>query len=87
VLSDLRITGGLKGMPTAMVTVDDVSDRGPQFISQVLKAFFKLQGVTVSLSSGYHPHSNRQTERKIQEIPENLLLLYSHQNFWNQFLD
>jgi len=73
----------LRGLPTAMETAelmfnhvfryygipeDIVSDRGPQFISRVWKAFLSLQGVTVSLSSGYHPQSNGQTERKIQEI-------------------
>ncbi len=73
----------LKRLPTAMETAelmfnhvfryfgipeDIVSDRGPQFISRVWKSFFKLLGVTVSLSSGYHPQTNGQTERKIQEI-------------------
>ncbi len=70
----------LTGLPTALQTAellfnqvvryygipeDIVSDRGPQFISRVWKAFFSLLGVTVSLSSGYHPQSNGQTERKI----------------------
>ncbi|KAL0204357.1 hypothetical protein M9458_002375, partial [Cirrhinus mrigala] len=45
-----------------------VSDWGPQFISHVWKAFFKLLGVSVNLSSGYHPQTNGQTERKIQEL-------------------
>ncbi|KAI2647957.1 Transposon Tf2-9 polyprotein [Labeo rohita] len=73
----------LKGLPTALETAealfqnvfrnfglpeDIVSDRGPQFISRVWRAFFQLLGVTVSLSSGYHPQTNGQTERKIQEI-------------------
>lgn len=34
---------------------DTISNRGPQFISHVWKGFFKLLGVTVNLSSGYHP--------------------------------
>ncbi|KAL0200166.1 hypothetical protein M9458_003353, partial [Cirrhinus mrigala] len=78
----------LKGLPTAMETAeslfnhvfryygipeDIVSDRGPQFISRVWKSFFKLLGVTVSLSSGYHPQTNGQTERKIQEYAQNSL--------------
>ncbi|KAK3570829.1 hypothetical protein QTP86_027643 [Hemibagrus guttatus] len=46
---------------------DIVSDRGPQFTSRVWKAFLKRLGVTVRLSSGYHPQTNGQTERKIQE--------------------
>lgn len=53
------------------------SVRGPQLISRVCWAFFNFLGVTVSLSSGFHPQSNGQTERKIKEIlkeiPENLL--------------
>ncbi len=44
---------------------DIVSDRGPQFISRVWRGFFHLLGVSVSLSSGYHPQTNGQTERKI----------------------
>lgn len=71
----------LKGLPTTMETTElmfnhvfhnfiifFISDRGPQFISHVLKAFFTLLGVTTSHSSGYHPQTNGQTERKIQEI-------------------
>lgn len=45
---------------------DIVSDLGPQFISKVWKAFSALLGLTVSLSFGYHPQSNGQTERKIK---------------------
>ncbi|KAI5086475.1 hypothetical protein C0J45_23993, partial [Silurus meridionalis] len=40
-----------------------VSDRGPQFTSRVWRAFFRLLGVSVNLSSGYHPQSNGQAER------------------------
>ncbi|KAI3358931.1 hypothetical protein L3Q82_015324 [Scortum barcoo] len=47
----------LHGLPT-----DIVSDRGPQFTSQVWTAFCKALGATPSLSSGYHPQSNGQTE-------------------------
>ncbi|KAL0964195.1 hypothetical protein UPYG_G00320590, partial [Umbra pygmaea] len=47
---------------------DIVSDRGPQFTSRVWRAFWTRLGVTVSLSSGYHPESNGQTERLNQVI-------------------
>lgn len=40
---------------------DIVSDRGPQFVSRVWKGFCAALGVGASLSSGYHPQSNRQT--------------------------
>ncbi len=66
---------------------DIVSDRGPQFISRVWKNFLKLLGVTVSLSSGYHPQTNGQTERKIQEIGRFLrTFCHGHQHSWNQFI-
>ncbi len=92
----------LKGLPTAMETAellfnhifkyygipeDIVSDRGPQFTSRVWKAFFSLLGVSISLSSGYHPQSNRQTKRKVQEISRFLrTFCHGHQNSWNLFL-
>ncbi|KAL6461290.1 hypothetical protein MHYP_G00312560 [Metynnis hypsauchen] len=46
------------GMPS-----DLVSDRGPQFASRFWKAFCRLMGASVNLSSGFHPESNGQTER------------------------
>lgn len=72
----------LKGLPTALeaaeglfqhlfrnfgIPEDIVSDRGPQIVSRVWKAFFHRLDVTVSLTSGYHLQSNGQTECKIQE--------------------
>ncbi|KAL0165649.1 hypothetical protein M9458_037493 [Cirrhinus mrigala] len=66
---------------------DIVSDRGPQFISRVWRAFFKLLDVTVSLSSGYHPQSNGLTERKIQDMSRFLLTFcHKHQDTWSRFL-
>ncbi len=90
----------LKGLPTAMETADVlfnhvfrtfgipddiVSDRGPQFLMGLED--FLLLGVTVSLSSGYHPQSNGQMEIKIQEIGCYLCTFgHSHLNSWNQFI-
>ncbi|KAK3562595.1 hypothetical protein QTP86_002072 [Hemibagrus guttatus] len=66
---------------------DIVSDRGPQFTSRVWKAFLKRLGVTVSLSSGYHPQTNGQTERKIQKVSCFLrTFCHDHQEAWSQFL-
>ncbi|KAL0149180.1 hypothetical protein M9458_055514, partial [Cirrhinus mrigala] len=92
----------LKGLPTTLETAeilfnhvfryygipeDFVSDREPQFISRVWKSFFKLLGVTVSLSSGYHPQTNGHMERKIQEVGRFLrTFCHGHQDSWNQFL-
>ncbi|KAI2646807.1 Transposon Ty3-G Gag-Pol polyprotein [Labeo rohita] len=92
----------LKGLPTAMETAEHlfhqvfhhfgipeetVSDRGPQFIIHVWKTFFKLLGVSVNLSSGYHPQTNCQTERKIQELGRYLRAYCSgDQHSWSRFL-
>ncbi|KAK3569703.1 hypothetical protein QTP86_003321, partial [Hemibagrus guttatus] len=92
----------LKGPPTAMeaaellfnqvfryfgIPEDIVSDRGPQFVSRVWRAFFTRLGVAVNLSSGYHPQTNGQTERKIQEISRYLrTFCHCHQDSWSQYL-
>ncbi|KAI2661157.1 Transposon Tf2-6 polyprotein [Labeo rohita] len=92
----------LPGLPTAMNTAqllfsqifrhfgipeDIVSDRGTQFTSRVWREFFRLLGVSISLSSGYHPETNGQTERKIQEICRYLRsYCHNHQESWNQYL-
>ncbi|XP_029288813.1 uncharacterized protein LOC115009158 [Cottoperca gobio] len=66
---------------------DVVSDRGPQFISRFWRAFFSRLGVTVSLTSGYHPQTNGQTERKVQEVSRYLrTFCHNHQHSWSQFL-
>lgn len=55
--------------------VDIVSDRGPQFTAQFWRAFCTLIGASVSLSSGYHPQSNGQTERMNQDLETTLRCL------------
>ncbi|XDV17726.1 hypothetical protein PO909_023545 [Leuciscus waleckii] len=62
----------LHGLP-----IDVVSDRGPQFVSKFWQEFCKLLGATVSLSSGFHPQSNGQTERANQDLERMLRCLVS----------
>ncbi|KAI2644393.1 Transposon Tf2-6 polyprotein [Labeo rohita] len=72
----------LHGHPT-----DVVSDRGPQFVSKFWREFCKLLGVTVSLSSGFHPQSNGQTERANQDLERTLRCLVSkNPSSWSQQL-
>lgn len=47
---------------------DIVSDREPQFITQVWKAFSNALDSTVSLSSGFHLQTNRQAEWANQDV-------------------
>uniref|UniRef100_A0A3P9IU91 Gypsy retrotransposon integrase-like protein 1 n=1 Tax=Oryzias latipes TaxID=8090 RepID=A0A3P9IU91_ORYLA len=69
------------------IPADIVSDRGPQFISQVWKAFCSALGATVSLTSGYHPQSNGQAERANQELEAALRCLAAQNNSdWSKYL-
>ncbi|KAK5922946.1 hypothetical protein CgunFtcFv8_020167 [Champsocephalus gunnari] len=66
---------------------DIVSDRGPQFISAFWKEFCRLIGTTVSISSGYHPQSNGQSECLNQELETTLCcLVYQNQTTWSNHL-
>lgn len=72
----------LHGLP-----VDIVSDRGPQFSSQFWRAFCTLIGATASLSSGYHPESNGQSERANQDLETVLrCLVSSNPSTWSRNL-
>ena len=72
----------LHGLP-----VDVVSDRGPQFSSVFWREFCTLIGASASLSSGFHPQTNGQTERKNQEMEVALRCMVSnHPSSWSQQL-
>lgn len=45
-----------------------MSERGPQFTSWARRSFCAAFGVSVSLSSGYHPQSNGQSERTLKNV-------------------
>lgn len=67
--------------------LDVVSDRGPQFTSQFWRAFCKLVGAKVSLSSGFHPESNGQTERVNQDLETTLRCLASNNpSTWSRYV-
>lgn len=63
----------LHGLPE-----DVLSDRGPQFTAAFWSEFCKQLGASVSLSSGFHPQTNGQTERMNQEVESVLRCLCSH---------
>jgi len=72
----------LHGIPQEIL-----SDRGPQFISQVWKAFCSALNCKSSLTSGYHPQSNGQTERMNQQLESSLrCLTSSNPSDWSQHL-
>ncbi|KAJ8402920.1 hypothetical protein AAFF_G00362340 [Aldrovandia affinis] len=72
----------LHGLPQ-----DVVSDRGPQFASRFWRAFCSLLGASVSLSSGFHPQTNGQTERTNQTMENTLRCLASaNPSSWSRHL-
>jgi len=72
----------LHGIPQEIL-----SDRGPQFVSQVWKAFCSALNCKSSLTSGYHPQSNGQTERMNQQLESTLRCLTSNNpTDWSQYI-
>ncbi|KAL7872139.1 hypothetical protein SRHO_G00071220 [Serrasalmus rhombeus] len=60
---------------------------GPQFASRFWKAFCWLMGASVSLSSSFHPESNGQTKRVIQDLAQTLWCLTStNPSSWTEHL-
>ena len=47
-----------------------ISDRGPQFTSQVMKELWNKLGVKASLSTAFHPQTDGETECINQEIEQ-----------------
>lgn len=68
------------------IPADVVSDRGPQFISQVWLSFCKMLAASTSLTSRYHPQSNGQ-ERCNQELETTLrCIIEDNPSAWSQHL-
>jgi transposase InsO family protein len=53
----------LHGLPNSML-----SDRRPQFVAEFMRELYHLLGITISLSTAYHPQLDGQTERVNQEL-------------------
>ncbi|KAI5086375.1 hypothetical protein C0J45_23376, partial [Silurus meridionalis] len=65
----------LHGLPSIIV-----SDRGPQSTANFWKEFCRLLGISVSLSSGFHPQTNGQAERLNQDLETALRILCTDDN-------
>src|SRR5271168_1993349 len=64
-----------------------ISDRGPQFVSQVMKTITEGMGIRMALSTAYHPQTDGATEQVNQEL-EQYLQAYCNrtQNDWADLL-
>ena len=70
------------GLPTGIV-----SDRGPQFASQVMKDICKRLGIQPQLSTAYHPQTDGQTERINRDLQQYLHIFTSEkQDEWVNWL-
>ena len=52
----------------------NISDRDPRFAARAFPELFKLLNITSSLSTAYHPQTDRATKRVNQEIKADLLI-------------
>ena len=78
----LREIFRLHGLPD-----DIVSDRGPQFISMFWKYLLKNLGISLKLSTSYHPQTDGQTERTNQTLEQYLRCFINYQqDDWVDFL-
>jgi len=64
----------LHGLPLQFV-----SDRGPQFASQLLMSLLDQLGIKTNLTTSYNPQANGQTEHANQEVEKYLRLYVSNQ--------
>ena len=72
----------LHGLPASII-----SDRGPQFIATVWKAFCKRLGIEAKLSTAYHPQTDGQSERSNQDLERHLRTYCSHlQDDWAKWI-
>ena len=53
----------LHGLPESMV-----SDRGPQFVAELMKELNKMLGIETRLSTVFHSQTDRQTKQMNQEL-------------------
>ena len=72
----------LHGMPQSIV-----SDRDVKFTSSFWRELHRLLGITLSMSSAYHPQTDGQTER-MNRVLEDMLrhFVNRHHDDWDQFL-
>ena len=64
----------LHGLPESVV-----SDRGPQFVAELMKELNKILGIETRLSMAFHPQTDGQMERMNQELEQYLRFFVDHQ--------
>lgn len=69
------------------VSASIISDTDPKFTSKFWEQLNHKLGTKLTLSSGYHPQTNSQSERMIQSLEEQLrACVLEHIGSWDDFL-
>ena len=55
-----------------------ISDREPQFVTELMKKLNKMLGIKTKLSTAFHPQTDRQMERMNQELEQYLRMYIDH---------
>jgi len=63
----------LHGLPESII-----SDRGVQFVAEMIKELNNLLGIQTKLSTAYHPQMDGQTERINQKLEQYLRVFIDH---------
>jgi len=72
----------LHGLPESVV-----SDRGPQFATELTKELNRMLGIETRLSTAFHPQMDGQTERMNQELEQYFWFFMEHrQKDWPEWL-
>jgi len=72
----------LHGLPKSII-----SDRGPQFVAELIRELNKMLGIKSKMSTAFHPQTNRQTERINQKLKQYLRMFIDHrQEQWPDWL-
>jgi len=72
----------LHGLPESII-----SDRGPQFVAELMRELNEMLGIKSKLSIAFHPQTDGQTERINQELEQYLRMFIDHrQEQWPEWL-
>jgi len=55
-----------------------ISDRGPQFVAELIKELNEMLEIETKLSMTFHPQIDRQMERTNQELEQYLRIYINH---------
>jgi len=55
-----------------------ISDRGPQFVAELMRELNEMLGIKTKLPIVFHPQTDGQTERMNQELEQYLCMFINH---------